>query len=404
MSVKSFLLCSLCTLSLCSFVCPASVIGAGHTGGYSQVVKSSVLPHWTAPKRSLSHPIRILLEISAQGDLKNCLVIISSGSDAVDKSVCTAAKQASPFTAPPSRAEVDVFLSFGGESSAKKEPAENIDSGDITQSTTPKSASSLSPKPTVSPVVAPVAKTSPSPTVPPSPLPSSPPVKKETHSMTHAGIDYSKPKPTPLGVQPLATGLVGVTLPPAAGDTPSVSAPSTPVPSPTTASTLPVPSAPVEKSAPKAFIPPEIQAPKVEVHQVEKRSEQDLPAKTEPKVDDEVVEKARPYAEGKTPFIQNNRRGQVMDENDFYINQILARVRKIVQFPLGMKPGVVSASVNMHISASGVVIGADLSRSSRNKALDEALVDATKKVTRLPRHPSGIAQTLYLIFMVETPH
>ncbi len=223
------------------------------------------------------------------------------------------------------------------------------------------------------------------------------------HSMTYAGIDYSQPKPTLSGHNPLqgmglpkkvgnhdhlGRNLVGTTLPPLSDEDEAIK------------------TEPTAKPAQRPLAKPEekkLESPaerRVQARVIEDDASSDASSTT---AHDTLKADSKPYAPGKKPFIQDNRKGQVMDHGDYYINSLIRKVAQVVQYPEGMPAGIVSTSLNVYVTAAGQVLTAQVSSSSGNAALDTALVEASKKVQGMGAHPSGEAQTLYLIFTVETP-
>ncbi len=462
MVAKSSLKCGLFSLSIAaiSAVCASNAFGASslsmvsadQAGGYAHEVMESVLPYWQTPTEKMTQPLRIVLTIDAKGVLERCKVVRSSGTLALDVAACKSAKQASPFVAPASGTKEDVYVAFWtGENTAliakkessvatspevenmeslteskgvtaenlaasesvKPEPAKHDDRTSELKTQEPQGASSLAQeKLTQARVVEDSVSASKAEGV--TKLENTPAqkraesaratqkaegsssqhsdasIKNSPQHMVHAGIDYSKPRPTPAGVQPLASGLVGVTLPPQTEEDATVTLEEPPV------------------HTPKRTVTPPKKSPSDDLS-ISLDADKDSLKKGEPPVDSgeplrkEEIE-AKPYAKGKTPFIQDNRRGQIMDELDFYVLNIIRKAAAMVKYPLGLKPGVISASLNCHITAGGTITGVEISSSSRNKALDAALLEATRKVTGLPPHPTGEPQTLFLIFMVETPY
>ncbi len=400
----------------------ASVVTADHKGGYSALVMDEVLQYWTAQGQQ-DKPTRILLEISGDGSLESCRVLSSSGSEKADEMACESAQKASPFVAHPHNIPSDVYMSFWtGEAKAAKKEGKSTSAQDEkaveekplqaqvveksledAQEQTPKAASESSDtkntaanKEKADRKAVESSEKSESASTPEI----SAPVVKNTR--IHAGIDYSRPRPTPAGLLPLGD-LSGAKLPPSKETLPDElkKSPKTGASTTQKGKEVSVKETPSEKTH-KKDASPKASPEKASGKPTEEGKEKPLSAE---QAHEEKSSEAKPapYAKGKEPFIQENRRGQVMDEVDYYVEKVIRKVRPVVEFPLGLRPGIVSASVVMKIQANGTITDVYLSSSSRNKALDEALVAATKKVSGLTAHPTGKPQELYLIYMVETP-
>ncbi len=365
----------------------ASMVTADHKGGYSGLIMDSVLPHWTAPKQNTRKPTRILLEISGDGKLEQCRILSSSGSSTADKAACASAKKAAPFTAPPHNLPMDVYMSFwtgqatGSGKTAVKSPQ--------SAASKPMQAHVVEENPTTTAAET-TAQTELRTSLADPQKSASPPASEknsiantQNRDMMLDGIDYSSPRKLPKGLGSM-DDLVGVKLPPSDTDT-AMETPSAVVPE--------KPKSPFTQNAQGDFV--------IDFEKDDDPKPEEL--KEEQEYTENVEAQSPAYAAGKEPFIQDNRKGQVMDENDYYVNKVLRKIRDLVVFPNGLQPGIVSTSITLHIKGNGNVIKAELSSSSRNKALDQALVEASNKVTGLAPHPSGKAQELYLIFMVETP-
>ncbi len=397
----------LCCLSVFLFINlahGASVVTADHKGGYSALIMDEVLQYWSAQGQQEA-PTRILLEIAGDGALENCLVLSSSGSKKADAMACNSAKKASPFMAPPHNFPTDVYMSFwtGKAKAAKKEGKKTTHTPKDKATTKPLLAHVVDEPQQASSKKAPADEANTDKTASAKKEGKAPTqAKKSTAStaqkpMTHAGIDYSRPRPTPSGLMPLGD-LSDAKLPPSDEPLPENMEDSNTIGQdkqdkqeddfvikvrPDKDASLPASNREHEKA------------------QTHESSELDGEKQEE---DTPISEEPAQYAQGKEPFIQENRRGQVMDEVDYYVEKVIRKVRPLVEFPLGLKPGIVSASIIMNVQADGTITGVSLSSSSRYTALDEALVQACKKVSDLGPHPKGKAQELYLIFMVETPN
>ncbi len=394
----------------------ASVVTADHKGGYSAYVMGEVLPFWTAPQGKTKGPTHVLLEIGGQGELEACRVMTSSGSSRADKAACASAESAAPFLAPPHNFPIDVYMSFwtgkavatAKKADKKKSTQEKAKKTEPATDTAAKSQADAraeqeriieeaqKPVDSAETAGATAAKNETGATTGAKKAPADASKKASTTeqpSRTYAGIDYSRPRSTPAGLAPLGD-LVGAKLPepkdeeivaPIAQDEPKEETSKPAKPTDTSATT--------NKSSSKDFVITIEPAP------LEDKS----PAEEAKEEDEDITPEPVAYPKGKEPFIQENRKGQVMDDEDFYVEQVIRKIRPLVKYPLQMKPGIVSTSVNMYINGAGTVQRVELSSSSNNSALDAALVEASQKITQLPPHPSGKAQELYLIFMVETP-
>ncbi len=407
----------------------ASVVSADHKGGYSALVMDEVLQYWTAQGQQ-DKPTRILLEIAGDGSLENCRMLSSSGSEKADEMACESAQKASPFVAHPHNIPSDVYISFWtGEAKAPEKKEESTSAQDEKVLEGKPSQASVAEKPLADEQEqAPKAtseKADTQATAASEEKAVESPEEKESkatpisemdapaaeNTMVHAGIDYSRPRPIPASLLPLGK-LSGAKLPPSKEPLPAElkknSKPDADMPKKekeVSVKESPSKKAPAEQ-AHKEDASPETSTGKATGKATGKSSEdsKEKPLSAEQAHDEKASkDKAAPYAKGKEPFIQENRRGQVMDEVDYYVEKVIRKVRPVVEFPLGLRPGIVSASVVMEIQANGTITDVYLSSSSRNKALDEALVAATKKVSGLAAHPTGKPQELYLIYMVETP-
>ncbi len=387
----------------------ASMVTADHKGGYSAFVMDEVLQYWTAPQGRTKEATRVLLLISGEGKLEECMVLSSSGSKRADKAVCDSAQKASPFVTPPHNLPMDVYMSFWtgkAVATGKKKTVMPQDSTDSAKSE-PKASPEITPEihedavrqeqeRIIEEAQKPVAEQNSSKTKTSAQKAAQDAKKRaaEQASMVHAGIDYSRPRTTPAGLAPLGE-LVGAKLP-KSDDT-------------SEEQITPEQEKDVEKGTAATkddFVITLNPAQEEEVSAESgdsEESELELDQKEKPDDLADVLAYAPAYTVGKEPFIQENRKGQIMDDNDYYVEKVIRQIRPLVVFPAQLKPGIVSAAVIMQITGSGKVQKVELSSTSYNTALDEALVTASKKITQLPPHPSRKPQELYLIFMVETP-
>ncbi len=431
----------------------ASAVSADVEGGYSAIIMDEIVQHWTAAENRPKRATRILVSIDGQGRLKECRIMTKSGSPFADKMVCTAVKKASPFTAPPRNEPIDVYMSFwtgNAVATGKKElnvapkPASKSDvvaepkleQKTVTSDTAKtqaqvrseqariieeaqksvqdaqaepiqdKKAQKTVSKADIMPKAAkPEIKTA-------EKAEAKPEDKTQGQRKVFAGIDYSQPRSTPAGLAPLGE-LVGTTLPEAEEDMPEQAPEQAPKQEPvetkSKTSTAPEESAqaeekPISSTEDELLItlPSDSKDDAQPKAPEEAEAENDKAFEEPTNIQEEEIS-AFVYPQGKEPFIQENRKGQVMDENDYYVEKAIRMLRPLVVYPPHLKAGIVSTALIMNVNAAGAVQGVEVSSSSGNKALDEALLSAAQKVTQLGAHPSGKAQELYLILMVQTP-
>lgn len=90
----------------------AAMAAADQVGGYSEQVLDKVSRVWNPPVDSVERKVRIKISIDGDGKTLRCEPVVSSALAAMDKSACTAAREAGGFGMPPYGLPIDVYMTL----------------------------------------------------------------------------------------------------------------------------------------------------------------------------------------------------------------------------------------------------------------------------------------------------
>lgn len=394
-----------------------ALAAADANGGYAGQVLALISRLWTPPPDTINRRVAVRLRIDSDGNLAQCELMTRSDMPEMNRAACAAAKEAGNFGVPPYGMPIEVYVTFWtGKPSKKSLGGKPVE--DAPTSTAPKPEPKGVP---VQPAQPESARTAPKPEPKGVPVLPAPPAKAPEKVQASEKAE----KTTPPKSQVVLPAKVESPKAPATADTQAKPSAPTKPEVPAKSEDKPVTSrgglagdkdaatTPIKSSTSKASPTPKAETVKKEIPPRESVKKDPPKKETTPK-DSGKKEPAKaekpqgirtdfaPYRDPKAkPEV--NKATSASTEQRRYAAEMTAWIQARIVPPAKLPSGKYTMAVAVDVGGTGDISEAEVTRSSGQPILDEAVLRTVLRMEKVAPPPDKRSHDLKLTLTVHKP-